>query len=72
MNIKDPLHPYEDTRKEDIARTREAMKKKKLVYQCTYELVMGHIPHKLTKSLSASKPLNITRAGGATLNGRAL
>ena len=72
MNIRDPLNPYTDTRKEDLRQGKLALKNRKAVYKCNYELVMGYIPSRLTKTIIASRPSAPTRQGGATLNGRAL
>ena len=72
MNIKDRLNPYTDTRKEDLRQGKLALKNKKAVYKCNYELVMGYIPNRLTKTITASRPSAPTRHSGGTLNGRAL
>ena len=73
MNIKDPLNPYEDTRKIEDALKIERLIKKKAVYKCNYELMMGHAPAKNSNlNYASSKPTVLARQGGATLNGRAL
>ena len=72
MNIKDPLNPYIDDRKEQLSKHRKDLIKRKLVHQCNYELVMGHVPHKTTMSLSSTKPRQLPRTNDATLNGRSL
>jgi len=73
MNIKDPLHPYEDTRKRDEALKIESLIKKKAVYKTNYELVMGHIPARSSNvNFAVSRPAIPTRVSGGTLNGRAL
>ena len=69
MNIKDPLNPYVDDRKEKVAKNRETLREKKLVYKCNYELVMGHIPHKASMSIAATRPRQMARTSDATLNG---
>jgi len=61
---------YKDVRVEAKLRRREALKKKKAVYKCAYELVMGHEPVKASSGICRKGPTYRTQ--GATMNGQKL
>tara|TARA_R110001632_G_scaffold144723_4_gene261388 strand:+ start:14239 stop:14463 length:225 start_codon:yes stop_codon:yes gene_type:complete len=70
MNIKDPLNPFEDTRKRDEALKIAHLIKKKAVYKTNYELVMGHTAAKSSNvNFATTKTAIPTRKSGGTLNG---
>jgi len=61
---------YKDVRLEARTQRREALKKKKAVYKCAYELVMGHEPVKSSTGIDRKGPHYRTQ--GATMNGQKL
>jgi len=62
---------YFDSRTIEAEKNIEELKKRKAVYKCAYELVMGHSPTKVSTSNYKNVGPNY-RTQGARLNGQTL
>lgn len=62
---------YFDSRLIAKEKTIEDLKKRNMVYKCTYELVTGHLPTKVSTS-NYKNPGPNYRLQGATMNGQKL